>query len=78
MPNFPNKSLSDFSLPPGERRLRQEVIEAMQTVQSALSLLSKRQEAFAADLKSHKVIVSSEKSMKTIQTYIEQSFTPSN
>lgn len=74
MPTYVENSLSNFALSPTERRQRQEIMEAMTTVQSAIKLLSERQDALATDLKSHTIVASSQQCVARLQSFVEQSF----
>ena len=76
MNSYVQTSKSNFSLSPQERRQRQEIMEAMQTVQSALDLLSKRHDDLSADLKSHKIMISSQQCMAKLHSYVEQTLNP--
>lgn len=76
MATFVETTKMDFSLSPQERKQRQEIMEAMQTVQSALNLLSTQQSEVSTDLKAHKILAVSQQCMAKLQSFVEQTFTP--
>ncbi|MCX6117842.1 MAG: hypothetical protein NT027_09885 [Proteobacteria bacterium] len=78
MASFVDATISNYSLSPSERKNRQEIMEAMSTVQQALKLLTATQNEFPKDLKSRQIVISSHESLAKIQTYVEKTFSSVN
>ena len=74
MPSYVDSAKFDFSLSPQERRERQEVMDAMKTVNQALKLLAKSQNEITSDLKSRQIVISSRESLAKIQTFVDKTF----
>lgn len=78
MQTFADPSKANFSLSPQERRQRQEIMTAVRTVQSALDILSKKQDHVSTDLQSRHIVSTSQQCMAKLQSFVEQAFnTPS-
>lgn len=77
MKTYVETSRTDFSLSPLERRQRQEIMAAFQTIQSAIELLSKQQDPLSCDLKTRTILTSSQQCMAKLQSFVEQTLNTS-
>jgi hypothetical protein len=78
MPTYVDSLRKDFTLSPTERKQREEIMEAMETVQAAITLLQNQTDLVNQDLKTRKIISASVLHMAKIHAYVANSLSLSS